>query len=101
MSIAAKKIIPVSPVDRLGKLRAQIANLQAEEKKLVAEIKGWGPGAYEGALFNATVFEVEGRETFDRAKVERRLLQLGASLEWVAGCVKISPPSVFLKLTDR
>jgi hypothetical protein len=101
MSIANKKITPVSPVDRLGDLRARIADLEITEKFLVAEIKASGAGTYDGALFSATVTEVGGRATFDRAKAEKRLLQLGASQDWVDNCVKIGAPSISLNLNDR
>jgi hypothetical protein len=101
MSIAAKKITPISPVDRLGALRAQIAEMEIIGKALVAEIKGFGPGVHDGALFSATVTEIDGRATFDRAKAEKRLLQLGASQDWVDNCVKIGAPSISLKLNDR
>ena len=37
------------PVDRLGALRAQIAELEAEAKPLVDELKAQGAGVYEGS----------------------------------------------------
>ena len=65
-----------STIDRLGVLKAQMAELATEEKALKAVIIDHGPGAYEGELFRATVSESE-RATLDmdavRAKLSPRL----------------------------
>jgi len=50
-------------IDRLGYIRAQIADLQEQAKALEAELKNTGPGSYEGNLFRATVSDVERKLT--------------------------------------
>jgi hypothetical protein len=47
------------PVDLLGEVKAQIAELQAIEKDLRDTIAARGPGAYEGDIFRATVSVAE------------------------------------------
>lgn len=61
-----------STIDRLGVLKAQIAELAAEEKALKAVITEHGPGAYEGDIFRATVSTSE-RETLDMVAVREHL----------------------------
>ena len=51
------------PIDRLGEIKARIADLEAVEKALRDEIAARGPGAYEGDVFRATV------STADREKI--------------------------------
>ena len=48
-------------IDTLGHIRAQIADLQAEAKRLEADIKAEGAGTYEGELFRVTVSEVDSQ----------------------------------------
>ena len=50
----------ITNVDRIGYLRSQIADLQAELKKREALLKEHGAGTYEGQLFRVTVTEVNG-----------------------------------------
>ena len=76
-------------IDRLGALQAQIANLEAEEKALKAEIKGFGDGAYEGALFRATVSTAD-RATLDAKAARAKLEELGASHQWFAANTKVA-----------
>lgn len=42
-------------VDDLGRLLARIAELEKQADALRAELREYGPGAYEGAIFRATV----------------------------------------------
>lgn len=43
------------PVDLLGEVKAQIAELLVVEKDLRDQVAARGPGAYEGETFRATV----------------------------------------------
>jgi hypothetical protein len=61
-----------STIDRLGIIKAQMAELATEEKALKAVIIDHGPGAYEGDIFRATVSTSE-RETLDMAAVRAKL----------------------------
>lgn len=100
-NIAARQITAISPVDRLGALRAQIAELEAAEKVLVDEIKSWGAGAYEADLFCATVADVAGRESLDAKAMEEKLRELDVDGRWFSRHTKTSKASVRLTLTDR
>lgn len=101
MTIAARKITATSPVDRLGALNAQIAELQAKAKILSDEIKGWGAGRHEGELFSATVAEIPGRETIDAKAMQAKLEELGVDGRWFSKHTKVGAASVRLTVTDR
>jgi hypothetical protein len=89
------------PVDRLGALRAQIAELEAEAKPIVDELKAQGEGVYEGSLFRAKITEVAGRESFDSAAMEAKLRSLGVDNRFFSKITKTSAPSLRLTVTDR
>jgi len=61
-----------STIDRLGHIKAQLADLKAEEQALRDVLVENGPGAYEGELFRATVSASE-RATLDMAAVRAKL----------------------------
>lgn len=61
-----------STIDRLGYLKAQIADLKKEESALREVMLEQGPGAYEGEIFRATVSTSE-RETLDMVAVREKL----------------------------
>jgi len=63
-----------STIDALGHIKAQIADLKAQEEALRAVLVEQGPGAYEGELFRATVSESE-RAVLDMAAVRAKLSQ--------------------------
>lgn len=56
--MASKKYLQ-DLVDKIGVIKATIAPQLEALKKLEDELKGEGPGAYEGALFRATVSDYE------------------------------------------
>jgi len=60
-----------NPVDSLGFLKAQIADLEKQAKAFHAQIVAMGVGAHEGDIFRASV-SVADRETIDwRAVAEK------------------------------
>ena len=59
-------------VDELGKLKAQIADLEIREKALADQLKAIGLGAYDGEQYRATVSFSE-RETLDMKVVREKL----------------------------
>jgi hypothetical protein len=61
-----------STIDRLGILKAKIAELAIEEKELRAVLVECGPGSYEGELFRVTVAKSE-RKTLDMEAVRKKL----------------------------
>src|SRR5580700_9911428 len=81
MPKAVANIIPVSPyhnhavgdlADEIGKLCAEIADLEARRKNFREELLRRGVAEAEGALFRATVSEAV-RWTIDSAKVKAEM----------------------------
>ena len=81
-------------VDRIGALKAQIAPLEKQLKKLQDELKARGAGRYEGELFDASVYNVE-RSTLDQDAVRAKL-----SPQFLAAHTKVSE-SLTIKLTAK
>jgi hypothetical protein len=75
-------IAPVSPVDRLGEIRAEIARLKEIEAFLIEEVKALGVGVHEGAAYRAAVSIVEDRNTLDVKAAEAKLRELGVDGRW-------------------
>jgi len=66
-----------NPVDRLGALKAQAADLEAQIKKITDELKKQGAGEYEGDLFRVKIAEVPESESYDsKAKIKAGYLRL-------------------------
>lgn len=63
-------------IDRLGEIKAQIADLQALADGVAADIKQRGPGKYEGDLFSATVSKVEDAWSADPKAISAKLKEL-------------------------
>ena len=59
-------------VDRIGALKAQIAPLEKQLKKLQDELKARGAGRYEGDLYDASVI-LSTRESLDMDAVRAKL----------------------------
>lgn len=59
-------------VDRIGALKASIAPLEKQLKKLQDELKARGAGRYEGELYDASVI-LSTRESLDMAAVRAKL----------------------------
>ena len=55
------------PVDRLGALKAQIAELEREADAIADSLRAQGKGTYEGSLFKASVSDEALVQTFDTA----------------------------------
>ena len=81
-------------VDRIGALKAQIAPLEKQLKKLQDELKARGAGRYEGELYDASVYNVE-RSTLDQDAVRAKL-----SPQFIAAHTKVSE-SLTIKLTAK
>lgn len=63
-------------IDRLGELKAQIADLQELADKLAVDIKEMGPGKHEGELFSASVVKVEDAWSADPKAISAKLKEL-------------------------
>jgi len=85
MPAVAFIIEAISPVDRLGAIRAQLAELKElkeVEAFLLDEVKALGTGAHEGAAFRATVSVTDDRQTLDPKAAEAKLRELGVDGRW-------------------
>jgi hypothetical protein len=72
-------------IDDLGILKAQIAELELQEKALKAALADLPAGAYEGDVFRLSVSESE-RETLDMAAVREHL-----SRQFIAAHTRVTP----------
>lgn len=64
-------------VDKLGFLKAQIADLEARERELKDALIAAGDGSYEGVVFRATV------STFERAQLDKEAVIAELGAKWV------------------
>lgn len=63
----------LGPIDRLGEIKAQIADLQEVADALAADLKAQGAGTYDGELFTATVAVVDERWSPDPKAIAAKL----------------------------
>lgn len=86
MTTITKIIAPdakLNLIDELGVIKAQIAELQAQEKFLVKRAKEeLGTGSFDGDLFTASVIKVEDRQIADPQAMEAKLRSLGIDNRW-------------------
>ena len=68
----------LNKVNRVATLRAQIAEMAKEEKELIAEMKDFGTGVYQGTEHQIVISE-STRKTLDmkavREKLSRQFIQ--------------------------
>jgi hypothetical protein len=98
---AIRKIKAISPIDRLGALRAQIAELKATEAFLIDEVKALGLGAHEGDLFRATISETAEALSLDPKAAEAKLIELGVDGRWFTRHQKVRAGSVAVRIVAR
>jgi len=102
MSNLAVSTIPyISPVDRLGELKADIARLTATAKLLEDAIKEDGVGAYEGDLFRAAVSEVAERQSLCAKAAEAKLRELGVDGRWFSKNQKTTKGYIVVRVSAR
>jgi hypothetical protein len=90
-----------NPIDHLGAVKAQIADLEAEAKPLIEEIKGMGAGTHAGQLFDANVAEVGESESFDAGAMEAKLREMGVDNRWFNKNKKIKAGYLRLSVKAR
>jgi len=90
-----------SEIDRLGHIKAAIADLQAEYDTIVGPAKAAGAGKYIGNLFTVTVSSVAGRQALDAKAAEAKLVELGVSRQWFAAHQKDIAGYVTVKVGVR
>lgn len=94
-------ITPVSPIDRLGDIRAEIARLKEIEAILIDDVKDLGPGAHEGAAYRAAVSVVEDRQTLDAKAAEAKLRELGVDGRWFSRHQKLVKGYTTVRVSAR
>jgi len=92
-----------SVVDRLGNIKAQIAELKAVEAKLVALLVNAceAGDAIDGGLFRATVSTVAERSSLDTKAAEAKLRELGVDGRWFSKNQKTTKGYTTVKVVAR
>lgn len=90
-----------SPIDRLGALNAQIAELTEQAEPLKVEIKAMGVGTHNGQLFAANVAQVDPTESYDPKAMEAKLRELGVDNRWFKKNTKVKAGYLRLTVKDR
>lgn len=87
------KLIASALVDRLGFVKAQIADLKQEEQRLSEELIATGETAIDGTAYRAAISLVEPRKSTDWKAVAEKLNPsrqlLAANTKWSAGYVSV------------
>lgn len=89
------------PVDRLGEIKAEIAQLKTVEKQLIHSIEDMGPGAHDGYAYRATVSEVADSTAPDPKAMEAKLRELGVDNRWFSKHQKIRSGYTTVKVVSR
>jgi hypothetical protein len=87
--------------DRLGDIKAQIAELKAIEANLIGILVNGGEGAFDGNLFRATVSSVAERKSLDAKAAEAKLRELGVDGRWFAKNQKVAKGYTVVKVVAR
>jgi hypothetical protein len=100
-TIATATISNVSPVDRLGDIKAQIADLKAVEAFLIEEVRALGLGAHDGSAYRASVSEVAERTSPDPKAMEAKLIDLGVDGRWFSRNQKTTAAYATVRVSAR
>ena len=90
-----------SVVDRLGDIKAQIAELKAIEANLIGVLVNGGEGAVDGDTFRATVSSVAERSSLDAKAAEAKLRELGVDGRWFSKNQKVTKGYTVVKVVAR
>jgi hypothetical protein len=90
-----------SVVDRLGDIKAQIAELKAIEANLIGILVNGGEGAVDGDTFRATVSSVAERSSLDAKAAEAKLRELGVDGRWFSKNQKVTKGYTVVKVVAR
>ena len=88
-------------VDRLGDIKAQIADLKKIEADLVERVTAAGEDAIDGRFFRATVSQVAERSSTDPKAMEAKLRELGVDGRWFSKNQKTTKGYTTLKIAAR
>ena len=104
MASVLSRISNLTDIDRLGEIKAQIADLQLIADELATDIKALGAGKHDGDMFAATVSVIDERWSADPKAIATKLLEvLGSEAfdRFSAANQKKTSGYTTLKLTAR
>lgn len=87
--------------DRLGGIKAQIAELKKIEADLVERLIISGETAVDGSLFRATVSYVSESSSLDPKAAEAKLRELGVDGRWFSKNQKVRKGYATVKVVAR
>jgi hypothetical protein len=90
-----------SVVDRLGDIKAQIAELKAIEANLIGILVNGGEAAVDGNTFRATVSSVAERSSLCAKAAEAKLRELGVDGRWFSKNQKVTKGYTTVKVVAR
>lgn len=88
-------------VDRLGAIKAQIAELKKVEGNLTELLINSGTDVVDGGTFRATISEVAGRTSLDAKAAEAKLRELGVDGRWFSKNQKVSKGYTTVRVVAR
>lgn len=88
-------------VDRLGDIKAQIADLKKIEADLAQRLIDAEQDAVEGRFFRATISQVAERQSLDAKAAEAKLRELGVDGRWFSKHQKTSKAYTTVKVVAR
>lgn len=90
-----------SVVDRLGDIKAQIAELKQVEANLAALLANGGDGVVEGRYYRAAVSTTADRYSLDAKAAEAKLRELGVDGRWFSKNQKLTRGSTSVRVSAR
>lgn len=88
-------------VDRLGAIKAQIAELKKVESNLTELLISCATGVVDGGTFRATISEVAERVSLDTKAAEAKLRELGVDGRWFSKNQKVSKGYTTVRVVAR
>lgn len=93
--------ITTAIVDRLGDIKAQIAQLKEVEADLIKRLVESGETAVDGHAYRATVSTVAERQSLDVKAAEAKLRDLGVDGRWFSKNQKTTRGSTSVRVSAR
>lgn len=99
--LATATPIYAATIDRLGAIKAQIADLKAVEAELIASIVALGEGAHECLKYRAAVSTSTESYSLDTVAAEAKLRELGVDGRWFSKHQKVRKASTSVRVSAR
>ena len=88
-------------VDRLGDIKAQIADLKKIEAELAERITAAGDDVVEGRFYRAAIVHVAESSSLDPKAAEAKLRELGVDGRWFSKNQKVRKASTSVRVSAR